>query len=71
MVGHCKDCRWFQEGYTPQWGACLLAGSSNGQADTESSLAYAADGEKLVAILRVREDFGCVQFAPREEEAHD
>lgn len=67
MVGHCKDCRYFER-YSFHWdnkrGDCEMHGPYGKQ---DSLVCTNSDEDQLT----VHEDFGCVQFAPREEEETD
>lgn len=69
-MGHCRDCCHYHA-RPDGWGCCLLAratstGDARGvpypnQPEHPETLAFAV-GSSFAADLRVRPDFGCVQF---------
>lgn len=72
VVGYCRDCRWWstvETTYRDGWGICEMA-ESEGQKDKfgpnyQQTLAFAVDGEMIIAGLETAPTFGCVQFQPQ------
>ena len=62
----CRDCKhWADRG--DGWGYCDRAAGIGGDAEYPESLAYACDCEAYCAFLLTSPDFGCVQFAAKDD----
>jgi RecJ-like exonuclease len=65
-MGRCKDCAlWLASHNDPSEGQCTMAEGRNGAAGYVMSRAWALDDMEYGATLVTRDNFGCVQFAPR------
>lgn len=72
MIGHCRDCRWWEQpgAYGPiDWkdtahGLCDLGTNRAGEGldHRESKAAASSGGDAYVNVLVTLPDFGCVQF---------
>jgi len=62
----CKSCRfWDPARYAAGWGTCQLAKSYAGEANVSETKAIAKSSSQFAAWLATRENFGCVQHAPK------
>ena len=60
----CETCKHWEWGAT--WGMCALGDSTEGGAKVPESRAHAQDSELWHAWLATRNDFGCIQYDPKE-----
>jgi hypothetical protein len=64
----CENCaRWGPTRWLKDHGRCLLAASTDGEADSSESRAVAFDFEGYHADLLTHAEFACNQHAPRKE----
>lgn len=73
MSGLCTDCRhWEHPSYDPdtgeRWGICALTTTEAIRSGVETRAFAAVDRDEAAGWLFTREDFGCVQFEPAEQE---
>ena len=75
----CKTCRYWEDVSDSNWSVCILTKKKAHETLTEAVvyvLGHEDDSEevwleakledKIEAILRTREDFGCVQYESKE-----
>ena len=75
----CKTCRYWESGSKSNWSVCILTKKKAHETLTEAVVYVLGNEdeneeiwleakleEKLEAILKTREDFGCVQYENKE-----
>ena len=69
MSGRCKDCRYWGWLAMPEGKLVVHAGTNPCQLEGKEGARFAAQSdEDAYPYLLTDDDFGCVQFAPREED---
>lgn len=76
VVQHCRDCKHWERrerpGYEgPHWqdvGLCVLTVCGNEEPEHPDTLAFGGGTDDYCCWLDTRGDFGCVQWAPKEDE---
>lgn len=74
QTGYCVSCRWWRQEWSEYWGSCRLQDRFPRKSIPASEMPAllfraTAANETTSSYLMTRIDFGCVQWAARNEEA--